>query len=708
MATGIDSSSSQSDRYCGIEQPPAREEALLAAKKDPQCHRATHSHRVDGRPQLTQSGGFECKFVGRPPQELQYDCPVCLQILRQPHQTKCCGKGFCETCIQLVQESKKPCPTCNTEDFSTFPDKSLRQRLYSFRAYCCHKEEGCDWEGELRDLEKHLNLQPPPEKISLGCPFSEVECTYCDHFYQRRYVGDHQANDCPKRPFTCEHCKVYASTFEDTTENHWPQCGFFPVACTQKCGLTLPRGNVEVHLSSDCPLVVVDCEFKSLGCSVQLARKDMPSHVSDNLVDHLVLLQLQGMTARGEDVAVYMTLLAASIHKIACNFSTKLAVAEETICCQQREIKKLEARQKMVNYELMSKAFSREKWMCLHHQPVQSPVSEFTVSHFLKQKTTGIDWYSPPFYTSTRGYRMCIKVNANGWDSGKGTHISVLGYLMKGDFDKDLLWPFHNDITIQLLNQLEDAHHRAHCIHFSEIEHPNVAHRVMSGERAKAGWGKPTFISHADLDLNTDRNTLYLKDDRLKFRVFNGDILDSTACIQRRGQSQEMFTEALNPQICTGSVGFTLQHFQWHKSRDAYWHSPAFYTHDKGYRMCLEVYPNGSGKGWGHYVSVFTCLMQGPFDEDLEWPFRGHITVEIVNQECDNHHHQTTISYASGTSDSVADRVREKERAKSTGFCKALPHSKLATESINSEMKIHVLYLKNDSLQIRVLNVKME
>ena len=49
--------------------------------------------------------------------------------------------------------------------------------------------------------------------------------------------------------------------------------------------------------------------------------------------------------------------------------------------------------------------------------------------------------------------------------------------------------------------------------------------------------------------------------------------------------------------------------------------------------MCLKVYANGHRKGKGKYVSVFVYMMQGQFDDELEWPFRGNITVKLLNQQ---------------------------------------------------------------------------
>ena len=61
--------------------------------------------------------------------------------------------------------------------------------------------------------------------------------------------------------------------------------------------------------------------------------------------------------------------------------------------------------------------------------------------------------YSPPFFTSFHGYRMCIRCYLNGDGSGKGTHISVFFVVMKSEHDDLLPWPFKQKVTISLLNQ---------------------------------------------------------------------------------------------------------------------------------------------------------------------------------------------------------------------------------------------------------------
>jgi TNF receptor-associated factor 4 len=68
------------------------------------------------------------------------------------------------------------------------------------------------------------------------------------------------------------------------------------------------------------------------------------------------------------------------------------------------------------------------------------------------------------------------------------------------------------------------------------------------------------------------------------------------------------------------------------------WFSPHFYTHPNGYKMCLGVVANGIDRDKGTHISVFVHMMQGEFDDDLKWPFRGKFTINMVNQEEDKNH----------------------------------------------------------------------
>ena len=68
---------------------------------------------------------------------------------------------------------------------------------------------------------------------------------------------------------------------------------------------------------------------------------------------------------------------------------------------------------------------------------------------------TGVatEMYSPAFYTSQGGYKLCVRINLNGVDSGAGKHIAVFVHMMQGDFDAILTWPFTATIILSILDQ---------------------------------------------------------------------------------------------------------------------------------------------------------------------------------------------------------------------------------------------------------------
>ena len=75
--------------------------------------------------------------------------------------------------------------------------------------------------------------------------------------------------------------------YEDVITNHWPLCGHYPVQCPQKCGKTLQRQYLDNHIANSCPLIVIDCDFKFVGCDKRLPCKDMHAHLNSSTVTHL-------------------------------------------------------------------------------------------------------------------------------------------------------------------------------------------------------------------------------------------------------------------------------------------------------------------------------------------------------------------------------------------------------------------------------------
>ena len=157
--------------------------------------------------------------------------------------------------------------------------------------FCSNKESGCDWQGELGQLDQHLNGKPNNDKLSVGCAYTEVKCLYCNKPFPRCKIEHHQTSQCAERPFTCSLCEEYESTYSDVVINHSPVCKCRPVECPNSCGTNnLQHQHLEEHISTQCPLSYVECEFSDAGCDAKVYRKDLPSHLGENMVTHMSLL----------------------------------------------------------------------------------------------------------------------------------------------------------------------------------------------------------------------------------------------------------------------------------------------------------------------------------------------------------------------------------------------------------------------------------
>ena len=111
---------------------------------------------------------------------------------------------------------------------------------------------------------------------------------------------------------------------------------------------------------------------------------------------------------------------------------------------------------------------------------------------------------------------------------------------------------------------------------------------------------------------------------------------------------------------------------------------PSFFSHSHGYQMCIKVNPNREGIFLsGTHISIFTSLMRGPYDDHLKWPFRGKITVQIVNQAGDHSHVEKTLPYNDKAPEVNAGRVVGKERANGWGVRKFIAYTDLEYNAKN-------------------------
>lgn len=567
--------------------------------------------------------------------------------------------------------------------------------MRDFKVYCSNRNEGCEWTGELGDLDDHLSPTSRSRRSGI-CGFIKTRCAFCGHSVLYYSLDKHQSFECPLRPFSCTFCNDYTTTFTDVTETHWKDCPKYPMTCPNGCGSNFTRQDLDYHFTSECPYAPVPCDFHSIGCKTQSDRESMATHLTDRLAEHMALLSAHVASHTGE-VEKCVPLLVRSMERLAV-MHQKLRKENEHLAKVYQKLQKDNEHQTKVCQELRTEnEHLKESYTQLKHDQEkqlvrlenatltgQLPV-EFTVPNC--NFPNDLNWMSKPFYTHSCGYKMCLNCRISP------THdaIQIMACLMRGEFDDNLVWPFYGCVTVQLLNQINDDHHHTRAFNFYEATDPKITNRVMLHDRAVNGWGEKYFIKYTDLGYNRHLEQQYLVNDCLKLRVVKVTNIGPLARLERRSLRLEMFTEATEH---LAPIEFTLNHFTQLQENNTVSYSPAFYTHKKGYKMCLKILPNTTRNG-AAYVSVFSHLLPGPYDPNLHWPFTGMVVIEVMNQLHDDQHYKMEISYK-GQSEAVAGQVVRRERSDGLGFSEFISHAKLRNGH----------YLKNNCIRIRVSKVK--
>ena len=120
-----------------------------------------------------------------------------------------------------------------------------------------------------------------------------------------------------------------------------------------------------------------------------------------------------------------------------------------------------------------------------------------------------VSFYSPCFYTSRYGYKMCARIYLNGEGTERGTHISVFFVVMRGQYDALLRWPFRQKVTFMLMDQ-DNVEHVIYAFRpdpsSSSFQRPRGETNIVSG--------CPMFCSLTELN-----NHAYVRDDTMFLKI---------------------------------------------------------------------------------------------------------------------------------------------------------------------------------------------
>ena len=90
---------------------------------------------------------------------------------------------------------------------------------------------------------------------------------------------------------------------------------------------------------------------------------------------------------------------------------------------------------------------------------------------------------------------------------------------------------------------------------------------------------------------------------------------------------------------------FTFNNFNHAKKENDRLFSTPFYSHRGGYKLAIDLYPNGFGNGKGSHVALGIVIVRGEYDDKLKWPFRGVITLQLLNYQSQSWTYETTIKF---------------------------------------------------------------
>ena len=155
------------------------------------------------------------------------------------------------------------------------------------------EEDCCKWQGKYVDLEAHLK----------GCLYRVKPCALCGQKIAARDEVIHVNEKCRMRPIPCQYCKIDIPFVE--VDSHAQTC---PVS----------------------PLAFVECS-----CAQKIQRKNLNTHVMENLSSHLISLKEENDRLKSENSLLHRSLTEVksqlgldSTNEISVNVSIEAPIIE--------------------------------------------------------------------------------------------------------------------------------------------------------------------------------------------------------------------------------------------------------------------------------------------------------------------------------------------------------------------------------------------
>ena len=147
------------------------------------------------------------------------------------------------------------------------------REINDLKVKCANSINGCEWNGALAGLKKHLSLC---NQELVTCPNKCKENSEVTQIH-RKDLKAHLKDNCPNRSYECPHCKQEGK-HHDITTSHLERCHKVAITCPNKdCWEIFDRCDITEHLL-ECPFHMVPCKYIKIGCEEKQLRREVEDH----------------------------------------------------------------------------------------------------------------------------------------------------------------------------------------------------------------------------------------------------------------------------------------------------------------------------------------------------------------------------------------------------------------------------------------------